>query len=511
MDPKVSVIIPCYNQGQTIDETIRSVLSQTFDDFEIIVVNDGSTDPLTIDHLQSLDFPQTTVIHTQNMGLPSARNNGIREAKGRYILPLDSDDRIGTSYLEQAVALLEDDPAIGIVYCKARFFGARNGEWVLPEYSLEEMLLNNVIFCTAFFRKSDWQMVGGFDPAMVHGWEDYDFWLSLIEAGRKVVRIPEILFEYRVSPDSMLRSREKKQKVEILVNIFHKHEKLYKEKIDVLFDQLVDIKGVYHEAALAVTDLSATDKKLLATRRVELDTKTLRFDQLRWPDDGVFLFSPINDQVIVNIKSVLLTDEQGHEQPVRLESNSYLETDGLSFFNTRSPEIRIVQEVGRAEGELSLSIDLEYLIIGESVPDHIVSRQGEQLDQLRVEADGLKRSMQNMMTERRSLVGALGGVMRAVRTSLERIYYLLTDKDFRLISQSGLFDENFYCLEYPDILLQGVNPLVHYCRTGWRENRWPNRHFDPVEYQKKNDLPGGSSINPLAHSLRTTPLAAVEG
>ncbi|MCI5161842.1 MAG: glycosyltransferase family 2 protein, partial [Candidatus Electrothrix sp. AX5] len=190
--PCVSVVIPCYNQGAFIDETINSVLAQTCQDFEIIVVNDGSTDPFTAKHLQQLNFPKTRVLHTENQGLSSARNNGIREAQGEYILPLDADDRIGPTYLEQAVRLLDADPAVGIVYCKARFFGDRNGEWQLPEYSLEEMLLNNVIFCTSFFRRADWEEVGGFDPAMIYGWEDYDFWLSLIERGRQVQRIPEI-------------------------------------------------------------------------------------------------------------------------------------------------------------------------------------------------------------------------------------------------------------------------------------------------------------------------------
>ncbi|MCI5167028.1 MAG: glycosyltransferase family 2 protein, partial [Candidatus Electrothrix sp. GM3_4] len=118
--PRVSVVIPCYNQGSFIDETIHSVLAQTWQYFEIIVVNDGSTDPFTVNHLQQLNFPKTRVLHTENQGLSSARNNGIREAQGEYILPLDADDRIGPTYLEQAIRLLDADPELGIVYCKAR-------------------------------------------------------------------------------------------------------------------------------------------------------------------------------------------------------------------------------------------------------------------------------------------------------------------------------------------------------------------------------------------------------
>ena len=93
--PKVSVIIPCYNQGACLEEAVDSVLAQTFQDFEILVVNDGSTDEATIRMLGKYERPKTRVIHTDNQGLAMARNNGIREARGAYILPLDADDKIG--------------------------------------------------------------------------------------------------------------------------------------------------------------------------------------------------------------------------------------------------------------------------------------------------------------------------------------------------------------------------------------------------------------------------------
>jgi glycosyltransferase involved in cell wall biosynthesis len=155
--PRVSIVIPCYNQGAFVDEAIESVFAQTWQDFEIIVVNDGSTDPFTVKHLQQLNSPKTRVLHTDNQGLSSARNNGIRESQGEYILPLDADDCIGSAYLEQAVQLLDADPDVGIVYCKARFFGDRNSEWQLPEYSLEEMLLNNAIDPLIHYCKAGWK------------------------------------------------------------------------------------------------------------------------------------------------------------------------------------------------------------------------------------------------------------------------------------------------------------------------------------------------------------------
>ena len=105
--PRVSIIMPCYNQGQYVAEAVDSVLGQTFHDFEIIIINDGSTDQETISTLESFDRPKCLILHTTNQGLAAARNNGIREARGEYILPLDADDRIAPTYLEKAVRVLD--------------------------------------------------------------------------------------------------------------------------------------------------------------------------------------------------------------------------------------------------------------------------------------------------------------------------------------------------------------------------------------------------------------------
>ncbi len=234
--PRVSLIIPCYNQGSFVNEAVCSVLEQTFQDFEIIIVNDGSTDNETNQLLQDYNRPKTRVVTTENQGLAAARNNGIKSAQGSYILPLDADDRIGPTYIEQAVQLLDDQEQLGIVYCRAQLFGTVDTEWLLPEFSLEQMLLDNVIFCSAMFRRSDWQQVEGYDEALLHGWEDYDFWLSLLEMGRKVYRIPEVLFYYRVSADSMVRARPRQHKLETFVRIYHKHQSLYSDNIHFTID-----------------------------------------------------------------------------------------------------------------------------------------------------------------------------------------------------------------------------------------------------------------------------------
>lgn len=221
--PLISVIIPCYNQGRFLAESIGSVLASDFGDLEIIVVDDGSTEPETCRILETLDYPKTRLIRRKNGGLAAARNSGIAEAQGRYILPLDADDRIGPAYIGQAVAALEADPALGIVYCRAEKFGAESGPWRLAPFSRWRMALGNIIFCSAIYRKEDWLTICGYDETLRRGWEDWDFWLSLLELERQVLCLPLTGFFYRKSPSSMAAVMPPELKLALHRRLIEKH------------------------------------------------------------------------------------------------------------------------------------------------------------------------------------------------------------------------------------------------------------------------------------------------
>ena len=120
----VSVIIPCFNQGCFINDAVKSVLNSSYQNIEIIIVNDGSTDFLTNEVLKGFNDERIKVINQTNQGVCAARNNGINEANGEFILPLDADDKIAPLYIEKAVKVLHENPKIGIVYCDAESFGA---------------------------------------------------------------------------------------------------------------------------------------------------------------------------------------------------------------------------------------------------------------------------------------------------------------------------------------------------------------------------------------------------
>ncbi len=198
----VSIIMPCYNDGKYMEEAVASVKAQTYPQWELIIVDDGSDDEETVQIIKRMETEQIKVLHTDHIRPAGARNYGIRHADGTYILPLDADDRIDKTYIEKAVEMIESDSRIGVVYCEADMFGERNGKWNLPEYSFQSMLLDNVVFVTALFYRKDWERVGGFNSNMASGMEDYDFWLGILELGKEIRQIPETLFHYRIKPAS---------------------------------------------------------------------------------------------------------------------------------------------------------------------------------------------------------------------------------------------------------------------------------------------------------------------
>lgn len=227
--PKVSIIIPCYNQGKYVAEAINSALRQTFKDIEIVCVNDGSTDN-SVEIIKSFENKYKNFIflnNKENRGVIYSRNFAIKNCNGTYILPLDADDIIEPTYVEKAVKILDNNPNIGIVYCKAKIFGNYDKYWNLKPFNKSDILYENCIFCSALFRKSDFLKIGGYNNNMKYGCEDYDLWLSFIEQGLEVFQINEILFSYRQYDETSRTTISLKNKKEIWNNLIKNHINLY--------------------------------------------------------------------------------------------------------------------------------------------------------------------------------------------------------------------------------------------------------------------------------------------
>lgn len=260
--PRVSIVVPYYNAHAFLEQTLASALGQTYPNVEIIVVNDGSTDPEAVALFNSLADPRVKTCSTPNQGLPMARNTGICLASGDYILPLDADDLISSTYVEEAVRVMEAKPEVGIVYAHACFFGEVNAYWDLPAFDQTDFLTGNCIFACAMFRKADWTAAGGYKADMRQGLEDYDFWLSLVAMGRQVVRLPEVHFFYRKHGVSMITGMRQEQLHAAFGRILKRHGQLYADRT---LDMIIRLNEQKREIAQLRREVYALKAKSLPT------------------------------------------------------------------------------------------------------------------------------------------------------------------------------------------------------------------------------------------------------
>lgn len=226
--PIISVIVPCYNQGEFLEEALSSVLNQTSPNWECIIVNDGSCDSTSsvATLFINKDSRFSYIENDGNQGLAVSRNVGIRASRGCYILPLDADDKIGERYIEKALEYYKNFPETKVVYSRAKLFGLENKEWILPEYNFESMIWTNCLFCSSVFLRKDFDKTNGYNQNMRYGFEDWDFWLSVLTPESKVHRIDDVLFYYRKKTYSM-SSDTYRHLNDAYVQIHDNHPELY--------------------------------------------------------------------------------------------------------------------------------------------------------------------------------------------------------------------------------------------------------------------------------------------
>jgi len=246
MEPHISIIIPCYNQGFYLDDALQSI-AQCEDKslYEIIIINDGSTGQDTLDILKELEEKGYHVIHQPNKGLGAARNTGIKAAKGKYILPLDCDNKIKPEYMYEGINLLDRDASLDVVYGNAEYFGEKEGVWESGEFNLQRLMIENYIDACAVFRKATWEKMGGYDEKMpVMGYEDWDFWLRIAFCGGKFKYINKVLFYYRYSAKSMIHTVQKNK----LATIFEYMENKHSQYLNRLYlNRLILFKASKHK------------------------------------------------------------------------------------------------------------------------------------------------------------------------------------------------------------------------------------------------------------------------
>ncbi|WP_041295891.1 glycosyltransferase family 2 protein [Dokdonia sp. 4H-3-7-5] len=237
----VTVVIPCYNDGAFIMDALNSILRQTVLPERIIIIDDGSGAE-TMSVLKSIKNNIVEVVYQTNQGVCTARNNGIGKATSSYILTLDADDIFEPTFIEKAKHILDSDMKVGVVCCHYKEFGnsSKNKDIIKPKGKItQDFLVKNNGVASALFRKKCWEEVNGYDVNFDKGYEDWDFWLSVLSQGWEMRIIQEPLFNYRKkihSRDTMALAQFDK---ELKMKIFLKHKKVYESSIDVFAQQMI--------------------------------------------------------------------------------------------------------------------------------------------------------------------------------------------------------------------------------------------------------------------------------
>ncbi|HEY9784028.1 MAG TPA: glycosyltransferase [Candidatus Obscuribacterales bacterium] len=195
-EPLVSIIVPFYNAHQYLAETVASVLAQTYKNFELIIVNDGSSPPSPSQVLRELDQTKINFInHDGNRGLSQARNTAVAAARGELILPLDQDDLLDPAFLAETVGFLRQHEDVDAVYTTVRIFGDINEEWK-PDASMLKLMCGFPIQSTVLYWRRVFDMVGGYNTGIKYA-QDCDFWIRVLAKGGKLSRIDKPLYHYR--------------------------------------------------------------------------------------------------------------------------------------------------------------------------------------------------------------------------------------------------------------------------------------------------------------------------
>jgi glycosyltransferase involved in cell wall biosynthesis len=237
----VSIVIPCYNDWQYVEQAVNSALNQTYVNKEIIVVDDGSN-PKTKEVLRQLESKITKLITQENQGVCVARNIGIEEAKGDLILVLDSDDYFEPEFLAMAHSKILEDKNIGLITCWYNVVNFNEDLLYIAKPTgagANDVLYFNNAMGSCLFKKEVWRAVGGYDLKMKNGYEDWEFNISVAVKGYDVHVLEHVLFNYRLKEYSRNTKAIEHQK-EIRRYVFNKHKDLAIKNYDKTLNFFLD-------------------------------------------------------------------------------------------------------------------------------------------------------------------------------------------------------------------------------------------------------------------------------
>lgn len=266
----MSVIIPFYNSGRYLPQTLDSLRRQTYTNYDLIIVDDGSTEPHSLQLLDSLKSQGLNIIRKPNGGPASARNVGLAEATGEWVLALDSDDLIHPTYLERALGVVARDPDLAVV-CSPIILHTEDlstpiGVWI--PLGLDRDLLPYVnVGATAqcLLNREKVLSVGGYnEDAAVKGVEDWDLWCRLAGAGYRGSVMPEFLLTYRVRQDGVFQTQVVPNEGALKARIMKMHARIALNPDVPMRLQLGEATLIRQHAAYLDGQLRAAQERLAA-------------------------------------------------------------------------------------------------------------------------------------------------------------------------------------------------------------------------------------------------------
>lgn len=225
----LSVVVPYFNMGRYIEECLQSIRDSTYQPLEILILDDGSTDPFSLEALsKAARLPEVRIVHQKNQGLASARNAGAKAARGEFLAFLDADDRVRETYFEKAIHALKKNENVYFIGAWVQYFENSNILW--PTYTPQPpyVLVHNPVNSSGLVYKKAAFLAGGLnDKEVDYGLEDYESVINLLHHGYNGVVLPEILFDYRVRSGSMTRQLTREKQLYSYKYIAEKHADYY--------------------------------------------------------------------------------------------------------------------------------------------------------------------------------------------------------------------------------------------------------------------------------------------
>jgi|SRR3974390_126573 len=266
--PRVSVVIPCYNTARFVAEAVESVFSQTYRDYEVVVVNDGSPDTPELEQALAPWRDKITYVHTEHCGLSVARNNGIQASRGELIALLDSDDVWEPTFLQVLVGLFEKNPGTDVVYSDAVLFGLTDslGQTLMNLFPpQEEITFESILFSRAWVfviscivRREVLLQVGGFDQDLRYA-EDLDLWLRIAHGGYKFLPYSQPLVRYRKRAGSLTAECSPDQEIRRRIQLYER----LSDKLDLTPEQKHAVELVVQSKKAEITGLKPAIRRFV--------------------------------------------------------------------------------------------------------------------------------------------------------------------------------------------------------------------------------------------------------